>query len=121
MLPGFSWRVTGGKRLPTRASYRRRAREEFSPLLRRRFSFSLLRLPFLAPGHPATCSVSPPSPIGKNSVTTDADVLAAVDVQVYPDGQAVLLESVFGNSLTYDSSTGRVISAQVFMQVLRFR
>eukprot|EP00752_Nemacystus_decipiens_P003669 g3381.t1 len=52
----------------------------------------------------------------ENSVTTDADVLAAVNVPVFPDGQVVLPESVFGNSLTYDSSTGSVAGAQVFMQ-----
>lgn len=50
---------------------------------------------------------------------TDADVLAAVDVTEYPDGQAVLLESVFGNSLVR-SPAGSVASAKAFMQV-RFR
>eukprot|EP00903_Cladosiphon_okamuranus_P010290 g9741.t1 len=52
----------------------------------------------------------------ESSVTTDADVLAAVGVPAYPDGQTVLLESVFGNSLAYNSATGSVASAQVFMQ-----
>jgi len=57
-----------------------------------------------------------PLPVRKASVTNDADVLAAVDVSHYPDGQAVSLESVFGNSLNYDDA-GRVVSASIFMQV----
>lgn len=62
--------------------------------------------------------VSSPRPrFLKNSAMTDADVVAAVDVSQYPDGQPVLLESVFGNSLTYDDTTGSVVSANVFMQV----
>ncbi len=43
-------------------------------------------------------------------------MLAAVDVSSYPDGQAVSLESVFGNSVNYDDA-GRVFSASIFMQV----
>lgn len=55
--------------------------------------------------------------IRKASVSTDADVLSAVDVTHYPDGQAVSLEAIFGNSLKYDEATGRVVSASIFMQV----
>lgn len=43
-------------------------------------------------------------------------MLAAVDVPNYPDGQAVTLESIFGNSVNYDDA-GRVVSASIFMQV----
>lgn len=50
------------------------------------------------------------------SVTTDADVLSAINVEVYPDGQEVSLEAVFGNSITYDAS-GAVSGARAMTQV----
>ncbi|CAN0119730.1 unnamed protein product, partial [Pylaiella littoralis] len=50
------------------------------------------------------------------SVTSDADVLAAISVSNFPDGQAVLLQAVFGNSLTYDDATGGAVSARICMQ-----
>ncbi|CAN0213748.1 unnamed protein product, partial [Ectocarpus sp. 6 AP-2014] len=50
------------------------------------------------------------------SVTSDADVLAAINVETYPDGQAVSLGAVFGNSWTYDATGSSVVSAGVFMQ-----
>lgn len=53
-------------------------------------------------------------------MTTDADVLAAINVDTYPDGQAVNLEAIFGNSGTYDSS-GALISARVMLQVMSRR
>lgn len=53
----------------------------------------------------------------KASVTSDADVLAAVNVPNYPDGQTVLLQAIFGNSLVHDYTTGGVVSANIFMQV----
>lgn len=59
----------------------------------------------------------PLAPRGKASVTSDADVLAAINVESYPDGQAVSHEAVFGNSLTYDATGTSVVSASVFMQV----
>ena len=47
---------------------------------------------------------------------TDADVLAAVNVETFPDGQAVALEAIFGNSATFDAG-GAVSGAEAFMQV----
>ncbi|CAM9765761.1 unnamed protein product, partial [Scytosiphon promiscuus] len=52
----------------------------------------------------------------QDSVTGDADVLAAINVDDYPDGQAVSLEAVFGNSVVYNDAASSVISAKVFMQ-----
>lgn len=52
----------------------------------------------------------------QSSVSSDADVLAAVNVERYPDGQAVVLKAVFGNSLTYDDS-GDVSGATALTQV----
>eukprot|EP00904_Undaria_pinnatifida_P008203 jgi/Undpi1/4512/HiC_scaffold_18.g07866.m1 len=39
----------------------------------------------------------------QDSVSSDADVLAAVNEVFYPDGQVVSLEAVFGNSVTCDA------------------
>lgn len=51
-------------------------------------------------------------------MTNDADVLDAINVSKYPDGQEVSLEAVFGNSMTFDGF--RVVSsAKAFMQVGR--
>ena len=43
-------------------------------------------------------------------------MIAAVNVESFPDGQAVILEAIFGNSLTYDDS-GDVSGAKAFIQV----
>lgn len=51
----------------------------------------------------------------ESSVSSDADVLAAVNVDRYPDGSAVVLKAVFGNSLTYDDS-GDVSGATALTQ-----
>lgn len=50
-------------------------------------------------------------------MTSDADVLEAINVDTYPDGTSVSLEAVFGNTLEYNSSTGDVTSAEAMMQV----
>lgn len=50
------------------------------------------------------------------SVSNDADVLAAINADRYPDGQEVTLEAMFGNSLTFDES-GKVSGARAMMQV----
>ena len=47
---------------------------------------------------------------------TDADVLAAIDVNVFPDGQAVAREAIFGNSASFDDN-GALSGAEAFMQV----
>ena len=52
----------------------------------------------------------------QDSVSSDADVLAAVNVASYPDGQEVNLEAVFGNSITFDDS-GDVSAARATTQV----
>ena len=52
----------------------------------------------------------------QGSVTSDADVLEAINVDTYPDGTSVSLEAVFGNTLEYDSE-GSVISASAMTQV----
>ena len=49
-------------------------------------------------------------------VETDADILAAIDVKVFPDGQAVSLEAIFGNSASFDED-GALSGAEAFMQV----
>lgn len=53
------------------------------------------------------------------SVTTDADVLTAVNIQYFRDGQAVSLDAMFGNSATYDSS-GALTGARAMLQVICF-
>lgn len=50
---------------------------------------------------------------------SDADVLEAINVDTYPDGMAVSLEAVFGNTVKYNSTTGDVTSARAMMQVSR--
>lgn len=49
-------------------------------------------------------------------MTSDADVLEAINVDTYPDGTSVSLKAVFGNTLKYDSE-GNVISASAMAQV----
>lgn len=53
--------------------------------------------------------------IEKASVTTDADVLAAVNVDAFPDGQAVNHAALFGNSIEYDDE-GSIIGARAMFQ-----
>ena len=46
-------------------------------------------------------------------------MIAAVNVESFPDGQAVILEAIFGNSLTYDDSgcfRRRGLGAGVFIE-----
>ena len=47
---------------------------------------------------------------------TDADILAAINVKTFPDGQAVALEAIFGDSATFDAG-GAVSGTEAFMQV----
>ena len=49
-------------------------------------------------------------------VETDADVLASIDVDVFPDGQAVSIEAIFGNSVMFDD-TGALSGVEAFIQV----
>eukprot|EP00904_Undaria_pinnatifida_P008217 jgi/Undpi1/4525/HiC_scaffold_18.g07879.m1 len=49
------------------------------------------------------------------SVSTDEDVLAAVNAERFPDGQEVTLEAIFGNSITFDRF-GNVTGARAMMQ-----
>ncbi|CAN0203161.1 unnamed protein product [Ascophyllum nodosum] len=53
-------------------------------------------------------------------VETDADILAAIDVEVFPDGQAVSLEAIFGNSASFDED-GALSGAEAFMQSYSLR
>ena len=55
-------------------------------------------------------------PLPQATVSTDADVLAAVNVASFPDGGPVGLEAILGNSITYDDD-GKFVSAGVMMQV----
>ena len=47
----------------------------------------------------------------------DADVLEAVNVDHFPDGQPVALAAIFGSSITYDESSGAVSGARAMVQV----
>ncbi len=48
-------------------------------------------------------------------MTTDADVLAAVNVAAFPDGQAVNQQAVFGNSIEFDDG-GSIVGARAMFQ-----
>lgn len=50
------------------------------------------------------------------TVSNDADVLEAVNVAQFPDGQPVGLAAIFGNSVTYNES-GAVSGARAMVQV----
>ena len=50
------------------------------------------------------------------TVTTDADVLEAVNVEAFPDGRAVNQQAVFGNTIEYDAS-GNIVFARALFQV----
>lgn len=45
------------------------------------------------------------------------DVLAAINVDLFPDGATVSLDSIFGNSVTFDDS-GDVSGAKAMLQVM---
>eukprot|EP00903_Cladosiphon_okamuranus_P015713 g14505.t1 len=49
------------------------------------------------------------------TVTTDADVLAAINVEAYPDGLPVNRQAVFGNTIEYDNS-GNIVFARALFQ-----
>lgn len=64
--------------------------------------------------HPLTLSLR--CTTTKTSVTNNADVLAAVNVKFFPDGQAVNHLAMFGNSIVY-ADDGSIISARAMVQV----
>lgn len=49
-------------------------------------------------------------------VADDQDLLDSINVAVYPDGQAVNLEVLFGDSITYNAD-GEVVDAAAMTQV----
>ncbi|CBJ26537.1 conserved unknown protein [Ectocarpus siliculosus] len=49
------------------------------------------------------------------SVTSDADILAAVNVTTFPDGSAVSEQALFGNGITYDDD-GNISGARAVIQ-----
>ncbi|CAM9359742.1 unnamed protein product, partial [Ectocarpus fasciculatus] len=49
------------------------------------------------------------------SVSSDADVLAAVNVTTFPDGSAVNQQALFGNGITYDDD-GNISGARAIIQ-----
>ena len=53
----------------------------------------------------------------QEAVLNDADVLEAVNVDHFPDGQPVALAAIFGSSVTYDESSGAVSGARAMVQV----
>lgn len=54
------------------------------------------------------------------SVTNDAELLESINIDVFPDGQAVSFEAVFGNSATFDDS-GAIVSAVAMTQSYSMR
>lgn len=64
--------------------------------------------------HPLPPLIPPPK---KASVTSDADVLTAVNVEVFPDGEDVNHLALFGNSLVYDDA-GIISGAGALIQVV---
>lgn len=48
----------------------------------------------------------------------DADVLEAINVEVFPDGQAVNHQALFGNTIDFDLS-GNITGARAMFQVRR--
>ncbi|CAN0063583.1 unnamed protein product, partial [Choristocarpus tenellus] len=57
------------------------------------------------------------SPYVQETVSSDADILTAVNVEAFPDGRAVSLEATFGNSLVFDETTGDLISSEAMIQI----
>ncbi|CAM9613684.1 unnamed protein product [Ectocarpus sp. 12 AP-2014] len=51
----------------------------------------------------------------EGSVTSDADILAAVNVTTFPDGSAVNQQALFGNGITYDDD-GNISGARAVIQ-----
>lgn len=49
-------------------------------------------------------------------MTTDANVLEAINVETFPDGQTVNPQGIFGNTIEYDGS-GSIVSARALFQV----
>lgn len=49
-------------------------------------------------------------------MTTDADVLAAINVEAFPDGLPVNQQALFGNTIEYDGS-GDIVFARALFQV----
>lgn len=47
---------------------------------------------------------------------TDADVLEAIKVEAFPDGQTVNQQALFGNTVEFDAS-GNIIGARAMFQV----
>lgn len=56
------------------------------------------------------------APHDQETVRTDADILDAINVVNFPDGQPVALEAIFGDTITFDSD-GAVSRAEAFSQV----
>ncbi|CAN0471023.1 unnamed protein product, partial [Ectocarpus sp. 8 AP-2014] len=50
------------------------------------------------------------------SVTSDEDILAAVNVTTFPDGSVVNEQALFGNGITYDDD-GNISGARAVIQV----
>lgn len=48
-------------------------------------------------------------------MSDDTDLLNAINVDEFPDGQAVSFELIFGKSLTYED--GRIVAAEAMSQV----
>ena len=55
-------------------------------------------------------------PENQASVVNDADVLEAINVETFPDGQAVNQQALFGNTIDFDHS-GNIIAATAMFQV----
>lgn len=69
----------------------------------------------LSPGLPSHSQIV--KNLNQASVEEDEDVLAAINVEAFPDGATVILESIFGNGITYDASGG-VSAAKAMLQVI---
>lgn len=52
----------------------------------------------------------------QDTVSSDEDVVQAVNAERFPDGQPVTLEAIFGTSITYDDE-GRVEAASALSLV----
>lgn len=49
-------------------------------------------------------------------MTTNADVLDAINVETFPDGETVNQQAIFGNTIEYDES-GSIVFARALIQV----
>lgn len=61
-----------------------------------------------------------PIRVSQAAVTNDEGLLASINVGVYPDGQAVNLEALFGNSMTFNDD-GEVVEAAAMSEVTSAR